>query len=265
MPDLAEALYTCGVLIALGVALIIKDLYRPAEGSVEGPGSGRKSRFTLRRSGALLIGCGLLMALAQFMRNSRHDPQPAAREDQTPATAEPRPESIRGVLEDGGYRNEYFGLRLPLRDGWHPIDRDSIRQAAGRSKNADQAESILLGLAKAPQGDAPGASLMLTAERIGPRSIGMTGRQYLSRMLNLLERHPEPPRDARLDSAVTYAGTEFHRLSLRRPVGDGEVGMTYWAGVKNGYVLTFAGSYASEDGREEVQRLFDGLTTDEGS
>lgn len=89
-----------------------------------------------------------------------------------------------------------------------------------------------------------------------------SGAEYLRRMLPRLQQRRDGPREIKDEPPATVGGLAFDRLSLKRPWGDGEVRMTYWAAVKRGYAVLITGTYSSSEGLQAIEELLARVTED---
>lgn len=173
----------------------------------------------------------------------------------------PLPADVRGELVGRVYTNARFGFRMKLQPNWEPVSQPEVERVAQRLPEPEVVKNILLTLARAPDGPASeGASLGLFAENLASDSKVPDGDAYLDLVLAQLKSHPQPPTQVRREEPVELGGLSFARCSLRRLWGAGDIGMTFWVAVTQGYALCFTGSYATKVGRDQIERALAGCT-----
>ncbi len=123
--------------------------------------------------------------------------------------------------------------------------------------------AILLALARdASVDEMAGASLGLVAEALSAKDENITGADYLKSYLLQLQQRDDAPRAVTHEPQLNIAGVAFDRVSLRRPWGDGEIGMTIWVNTRRNHVISITGSYASESGRKAIEDLLGRVTNE---
>ncbi|MDB5388667.1 MAG: hypothetical protein JWM11_4313 [Planctomycetaceae bacterium] len=165
------------------------------------------------------------------------------------------------ISEPGTYLNHQFGFRLQYGTEWNDATAEVRRKAREKSPQDASESSFLLGLNLTPTVDEQDwASIILTAEALPKSSDAVSGADYLKQALSHLHNRTDPPKDIEWQQQVVIAGMAFDRLSLRRPWGESEFRMSYWVTVKNGYALSFAGSYVSQKGHQEIESLINRMS-----
>ncbi|MDB5348225.1 MAG: hypothetical protein JWP89_6602 [Schlesneria sp.] len=160
--------------------------------------------------------------------------------------------AIAGTNTPGHYQNDYFNFQLPYGLTWHDVTHATGKQAA----ISEIAPYLLLGLTLPPTADnATTASVMLTAVKIPSSEAGNTSSDHLDMMVSNLMKRSDHPRDVKIEQRSTLGGIEFDRLSLQRPWGDQEMGMTFWATQQRGYMLLITGSYPTPEGLLAIEEL----------
>jgi hypothetical protein len=159
-----------------------------------------------------------------------------------------------GVAMPGEYRNHYFGFRLGYTQEWQDVTEEA--QMRGSEQLSGSTATVLLALARKPT-DNPedSASVMLAVEAVPESARGLTSAAYLNRMVSTLKKRADAPRDVQWEPKIVIAGHVFDRLSLRRPWGDGELNMMYWAAIQRGYVVNFTGCYGTGNGLKSIEDL----------
>src|SRR5262249_35647202 len=151
------------------------------------------------------------------------------------------------------YTNHHFGFRLSYGQGWRDVPRSELAARSQRGTES-QLASMMVTLTRNPlPGRAEGASLTMAAERLPEGSPVRAGQEYLDVILRKLNERSDRPAEVTREPPQVLAGMEFARVSFRRPWGDSSVGMTFWATVTKGYAVLITGTYASPEGREDIE------------
>jgi hypothetical protein len=159
--------------------------------------------------------------------------------------------AIAGTNTPGHYQNDYFNFQIPYGLTWQDVTHATRKQAT-----SEIAPYLLLGLTLPPTADnATTATLMLTAVKIPSSEAGNTSSDHLEMMVSNLMKRSDHPRDVKSEHRSTLGGIEFDRLSLKRPWGDQEMGMTFWATQQRGYMLLITGSYPTPEGLLAIEEL----------
>jgi hypothetical protein len=160
--------------------------------------------------------------------------------------------AIAGTNAPGHYQNDYFNFQLPYGLTWRDVTHATGKQVA----TSEIAPYLLLSLTLPPtEESAVAASLMFTAVKIPSSEAGYTSSDHLDMMVSSLMKRSDHPRDVKTEQRSTLGGFEFDRLSLKRPWGDQEMGMTFWATQQRGYMLLITGSYPTPEGLLAIEEL----------
>lgn len=165
--------------------------------------------------------------------------------------------AIAGTNTPGHYQNDHLNFQLPYGLTWRDVTRATGKQAATSGMN----QYLLLCLTLPPtEENATAASLMFTAVKIPPSETGYTSSDHLDMMVSNLMKRSDHPRDVKIGQRSTVGGMEFDRLSLKRPWGDHEMGMSFWATQQRGYLLLITGSYPTPGGLLAIEELLAKMT-----
>ncbi|MFO0909534.1 MAG: hypothetical protein U0794_14465 [Isosphaeraceae bacterium] len=238
----AEALYTGGVGIALVLGRLAWVTLRDREdraASVTATGPRRNQAVMIRATAVIVIGLGMILAIVNAWRGD--EPAGAVR--------------VNRVNKGGDAPAPPLGFRVPDGKGWQDVTSEARERLAERP-GRKEGNFVLLSLSRpASAGQDYGAGLVFMAERLPPSERIQTGSEYLRRMLTGLQKRQDAPRDVREESPTRISKRLYERLSLKRPLGDGELGMTFWAAVNEGYALVITGSYATPEGLSAIETL----------
>lgn len=159
--------------------------------------------------------------------------------------------AIVGTSSPSHYRNEYFGFQLTYDSPWQDATESNRKRmtAAG-------APFLLLALALPPtDGREMGATVVLTTVKIPSAEAESTSGEHLDMMVSKLMERKDRPREVKSERQTTLAGMPFDRLSLKRPWGGQEIGMTFWATRRRGYLILITGSYSTGQGLAAIEEL----------
>ncbi|MCX7419817.1 MAG: hypothetical protein NT013_09810 [Planctomycetia bacterium] len=163
---------------------------------------------------------------------------------------------IDGISEPGSYVNYNFGFRVQYSDDWSDVTSKMRTQAAVKSAGNASQDWVLLTIAKTSE-ETPTkyASLAFMVESLPKFKTITSGADYLTKLLLTLKNRPDGPREITKGPSSKIAGLVFDRVSFKRPWGDTEAGMTYWAAIKGDYALVITGSYLSDDGLQAIDMV----------
>ncbi len=160
-------------------------------------------------------------------------------------------EAIVGTSRPGHYRNEYFGFQLSYDSPWQDVTKSDQKITA-----VTGAPTLVLSLALAPtDSGATGAKVLLTVVKIPDADAELTSGEHLDMMISTLMQRADRPRDVKVERQTTLAAMPFDRLSLKRPWGEQEIGMTFWATQQRGYLIMITGSYPTRRGLLAIEEL----------
>lgn len=160
--------------------------------------------------------------------------------------------AIAGTNTPGHYQNDYFNFQLPYGLVWRDVTHVTGKQAT----TSGISSYLLLSLTLPPtEESATAASLMFTAVKIPPSESGYASSDHLDMMISNLMKRSDHPRDVKTEKQSHFGELDFDRLSLKRPWGDQEMGMTFWATQQRGYVLLITGSYPTPGGLLAIEEL----------
>lgn len=177
-----------------------------------------------------------------------------------------------GTLENGIYRNEYFGMRVVLPDDWHPLDDESRKKVmetgrkmiAGQDKNlqaaldASELDTVnLLMVYKHPQG-APvpfNPSLSCVAEKVSHLPGIKTGRDYLYHVKKGIEASRVSYVFDQNIYSENIGGVTFDAQNMRLSAGPWLIQQKYYAAVMKGYALGFVVTYTTPWEQEALKGI----------
>lgn len=115
---------------------------------------------------------------------------------------------------------------------------------------------MLLALTIPPSADETiTAGILVTVFRIPVSESESTSAALLDKMVASLMQRSDRPRNLRSERRSIAAGMTFDRVALRRDWNGQEIGMTIWATVRKGYLITITGTYSSNEGLVAIETL----------
>lgn len=170
--------------------------------------------------------------------------------------------AIDGTGRPGQYRNEYFGFQLPYDSSWQDVTESKRTVPAGASLS----RSLLLALTLPQSADhAIPSSIVLTAIKVSDAEAELTGGEHLDLMISKLMERADRPRHVKTERQTELAGMTFDRLSLKRTWEGDEIGMTFWATRRRGYLILITGSYSTDQGLVGIEELLTNMVTTDRS
>lgn len=183
-------------------------------------------------------------------------------------TSTPTPAPASGVVTDSVYRNDYFGLRITIPQGW-TIQGEDVKQRVketakdvivpkdGQDKHeleaAVERTLNLLTISKFPMG-APGqlnALVMAVAEAV---PLAATGPAYMKDLKASLQQTTVPV--TVVDGEVeTINGVSFYTLMATLTPGEHVIRQKYYVTMKKGYALGLITSILSESDADLVNSI----------
>ena len=173
-----------------------------------------------------------------------------------------------GTVEDGIYKNKYFGMTATIPEGWHVAGRESIKKMQDQAKeitagddeglkatlDAAELTSVqLLSIFKHPPGTPVdfNPNLQATAEKVDLPGV-KKGRDYLFHAKNLMKRNQIPFEFPNEIYSKNIGGVEFDVLEAEIRAGNLVVYQKYFAVMAKGYALSMVISFASDEGEAEL-------------
>ncbi len=214
-----------------------------------------------------------LFILVVFCCTAAHTQPGHAQQEAKPAvpaspTSTPTPAPASGVITDSVYRNDYFGLRITIPQGW-TIQGDDVKQRVkekakdviapkdGHDKHeleaAVERTLNLLSISKFPMG-APGqlnALVMVIAEAV---PLAATGPAYMKDLKASLQQTTVPVTVVDGDVEVIN-GVSFYTLTATLTPGEHEIRQKYYVTVKKGYALGLITSILTESDADLVNNI----------
>ncbi|MCG8512088.1 MAG: hypothetical protein MI741_22965 [Rhodospirillales bacterium] len=177
-----------------------------------------------------------------------------------------------GKIDKGRYHNDFFGLSIPIPDGWHVADEETQQDSTERGDNlligdddelaAAMAElekhnATLLSLRKR----APNAqvfydpNLAIYAERISHLTDIKSKKDYLlenKRMMQASQATVSFPSDIYTEQ---IGGKEFHVLDSELEIMGVKIFSRAHVTLINGYAVVVTTTYASDEGEAELKEI----------
>lgn len=177
-----------------------------------------------------------------------------------------------GTLENGAYRNEFFGMSVRLPNDWHALDdetRKKMMQAgkkmlAGQDKNlqavldASELDSVVLfAVYRHPLGSAVSfnPSLACTAEKVGHLPGIKKGSDYLYHAKQLIEMGQMKFVFTNDIYSQKIGGIDFDVQDLEISFGTLKVQQKYYAAIMKGYALGFVMSSTTKSEEETINQI----------
>ena len=167
-----------------------------------------------------------------------------------------------GTLDNGIYRNKYFGMRVVLPDDWYPLDDEGKKKLMemGRKMVASQDKMLgaaldaskldtlnLLAVYKHPPG-APvsfNPNLSCVAEKVSDFPGIKTGRDYLFHVRRGMQASGVPYSMGGDIYSENIGGVSFYVQDMSVPAGTWLVQQKYYAAIMKGYALGFVLTYTN--------------------
>jgi hypothetical protein len=168
-----------------------------------------------------------------------------------------------GTIDDGIYRNKYFGMRVVLPDDWHPLDEEGKKKLmemgrkmiAGQDKmlgaalDANEMNTVdLLMVYKHPPG-APvpfNPSLSCVAEKVSHLPGIKTGRDYLYHVRTGMQATRVPYSMGGDIHSENVGGVNFYVQDMSVPAGTWLIQQKFYAAIMKEYVLCFVITYTNQ-------------------
>jgi len=192
----------------------------------------------------------------------------------TRPTSTQTPAAGSGVISDSVYRNDYFGLRVTIPQGW-TVQGDDVKQRiqeGGKTaivpKNEEDKEQLeaavdrtlnLLTVSKFPLGT-PGqvnALFMTVAEAV---PLSTTGPAYILQLKSVLQQTRVPVDFVDDNQVETINGVQFYTLTIALRPGENIVRQKYYVIIKKGYALGLITSILSESDTGVVNNILKSVT-----
>ncbi|TCZ74619.1 hypothetical protein E0485_19340 [Paenibacillus albiflavus] len=179
-----------------------------------------------------------------------------------------------GKVENGTYKNEYFGISFQVPQGWNVQDEETMRQvnevgkeiAAGndktKQKQFDLAEQKLLNLAMAskfPMGEAVlNPSVISNAEKVSKSQV-KTSKDYLEATKKIIIASQIPYQFKEITS-VKVGGKDFDVLETSLSQDGGNLTQKIYSTLMNGYALNLIITYVDDESKAETDKLIESVS-----
>lgn len=220
-----------------------------------------------------------LFVLVMFCCTAAHAQPGRAQQETKPAvaaspTSTPTPAPASGVITDSVYRNDYFGLRINIPQGWTVQGDDIKQQISERSKaivvpkdEPDKAQLDaaidrtlnLLTVSKFPLG-APGQINALFMAIAEPVPLSATGPGYMKQLKSGMQQTKVPVTFVDDNQVETINGVQFYTLTVTLTPGENVVRQRYYVIIKKGYALGLITSIISESDADLVNSIMKSVT-----
>lgn len=218
-----------------------------------------------------------VILLVMFCCTAAHA-QPGRAQEAKPAvsagpTSTPTPAPASGVITDSVYRNDYFGLRITIPQGWTIQGEDVKERVKEKAKDvivpkddqdkheleaAVERTLNLLTISKFPLG-APGQLNVLVMAIAEAVPLAATGPAYMKDLKAALQQTTVPVTVA--DGEMeTINGVSFYTLTATLTPGESVIRQKYYVTMKKGYALGLITSILSESDADLVNSIMKSVT-----
>lgn len=180
----------------------------------------------------------------------------------------PRPvsKSFLGNVENGVYKNEFFGVKVDVPAEMHILtkqEQGDARDGGARmlSKDVDgdqeaweravKAEVLLLSVSEVKPGTGPSASLNIGVIR---QPTGTTPKEVADTAKEFLLRNPAISVVSH-SKAVELGGRDFSRLELEVKNGGSKLDVRYYVTIVRGYSMTFVVTYLEKEQLDRFEKV----------
>jgi hypothetical protein len=210
-----------------------------------------------------LLGIGLLIFAAIVALVPSPNAKPVHRPEPPPKAMA----AVVGISAPGDYRNPFFGFRLKYDDPWRDVTEDTREKVGNTTSPASKMISYVLLSIMEKRGklETGNVNVIMITESLAEIPEITTGSDYLVGLLiPLMKARGQAPKSVRVEEPVMIAGIKFDKVVLIRSTRQStkEVSQTYWATVKDGYVLFISGTHASPEELKMVEDVVTGMTAE---
>lgn len=174
-----------------------------------------------------------------------------------------------GSMDNGTYKNDYFGITLKLPEKWQVQDTAVMNQVAQAGKDAiagnDQKKKAQLDLAeqqvlhlfmvsKLPMSEPVNSSVISTAEKLNKLQGVKTGKDYLEASIKLLKDTKLPYEFGQITD-TKLGGKEFSLLEAKLKTNAATLTQRYYAAIINGYAFNIVVTFTDEESKAEIEKV----------
>jgi hypothetical protein len=185
---------------------------------------------------------------------------------QPPPPPRPISKSFLGNVDNGVYKNEFFGVKVDIPSEMHVLTkqeqgdaRDGGTRMLSKDVDGDQeaweravkAEVLLLSVSEVKPGTGPSASLNIGVIR---QSTGTTSKQVADTAKEFLLRNPAISIVSNT-MALKLAARDFSRLELKVKTGGPELDVRYYVTIVRGYSMTFVVTYLEKEQLDRFEKV----------
>lgn len=182
-----------------------------------------------------------------------------------------------GTVENGVYRNKYFGMSITIPPDWSIPDRASMKEivkAGGRVVSGDnqklktltkaaELQSVnLFAASKHPAGSAvvPNPSVICMAERVRHMPGIKRGRDYHFHFKRLLEASPLEVKFPKDVFSETLNGVEFDILCIEISMPTMTIKQEQYVAIIRGYALGLGITYTTEEEKSSLKEILNSVS-----
>jgi len=178
-----------------------------------------------------------------------------------------------GKVENGTYKNEYFGMSFQVPQGWNVQDEATMKQVneAGKEiiagddkskqKQLDLAELKVLNLAmvsKFPLGTELNPTVISNAEKVNKSQV-KTSKEYLEATKKMVIATQVPYQFKEITS-VKVGGKDFDVLEANLSLEGVNLTQKFYCTLMNGYALNLITAYADDETKAETDKIIESVS-----
>lgn len=218
----------------------------------------------------LLVCFVLLFAVSASGQRSTPTPKPPPPPAKTVMVEEVAHDFL-GIVSEGGFKNDFFGLELQFPVDWTVIDDETSKVAVeigtdmfkGDDERSNRAledstrkEVVLLHLARKPMGSLENCSFMLGVmkqpnPKVLPAMVAEATKSLLMKSPNL--------RVIKETRTGAVGGQRVAMVDYEFTVGDQKITILYYVAMVKGYAISFSATYINNEDLKSLEDIISSM------
>jgi hypothetical protein len=180
-----------------------------------------------------------------------------------------------GRIENGVYKNNYFGMEVPIPPTWVVQNKEQIEKMFKMAQDSASAVNKDYKLSMTPSQLTSGSLLVVYRDTVGSttefnpgisigfenvgKSPGLVGKDVLIAAKNAMDKSNLGYQYDDDMPIIKIGGKDFYKMTVHTTSNGSPLTEEYIAGIQKGFALFFVMPYAGDEQKDDLYKIINGI------